>query len=293
MRDFMTSFTTLLTNAGFAQSADTGQLVIASSAAYLSTNGTSYGYQIWYLNDAQHATYPIYVKFDFWMGASSSLGYRWAVGHATDGAGNLTGYKYPTSGYLPGSSNVIAGQAGASNASKAVSLAGYGALYHAPPTSPTFGYGHIFILSREWDDSTGAIKTGGNYTILHSQSSAVSYGAVSVSVNRANSTVVDWTPTTSVSGYPGCFIPGVIGAAPTAVSQVAGTTDIFKHFHAYPAYTPSGASCTYHTAEITQMSTFSTQILTGGSARTWLATGAPRWASGSFGNIHSLAILWE
>jgi hypothetical protein len=292
MRDFMNSFVTLLTNAGFTQSADTGQLVIASSPAYVSTSTTSYGYQIWYLDDTQHATYPIYIKFNFWMGTTSSLGYQWVVGHATDGAGNITGYKFPAAGYYSGSTNTIAQQAGASNSSRAVSLDGYGALYHAPPTSATFGYGHIFIISREWDDSTGAIKTGGNYTITHNQGTT-SYGLVQVSINRANSTYVEWASSSTLQGYGGCLVPGILTNSPATASQNAGTTDIFKHWHSYPTYTPSGGSCTYQIAEITQMTTFSTQILTGGSARTWLATGNPRWAVGSAGTNHALALLWE
>jgi hypothetical protein len=77
------------------------------------------------------------------------------------------------------------------------------------------------------------------------------------------------------------------------VSVAAGTTDIFRHYHVSEEIWPSGSTLTYHAGEISTWTTFSCQPLTGGSARTYVATGIPRFANGNTGNTDCLAVLWE
>jgi hypothetical protein len=280
IKDAMNSVATLMTNAGWVKQADTGEIVIAN-VVYTSTSGTDYGWQIWYLNDTQHATYPIYIKIDYFMGATNQFGWRFVTGYATDGAGNITGYKYPSTGYVIGDYGAVTQWGTATNASKACSLDGYGAWILAP--SATGSAGQHLIVTREWDNSTGAVKTGGNYTIMWRY--GLSSTNCQVSVNRAASTTTDML---SASNFRQCFMYGN-----EANSQNAGTTDIFRHWQAYPTFTRSGVSCTFHVSEITVWSTFSCQVLTGGSARTWLATNRFQHAAYGTSTTAPLAILWE
>jgi len=70
------------------QTADTGQANWGTIAA----GSTSTFYEIFYLNDSLHSTFPIYVKFG-WSSSSSGNPHRITVqvGTGSDGAGNLTG----------------------------------------------------------------------------------------------------------------------------------------------------------------------------------------------------------
>ena len=77
--------------AGWVQSSDTGQANIATIAVP-STSNTAAGYEVWRLDDAQQATAPIYVKFEFGRGGSpgnNTPGIWFTVGQSTNGAGTL------------------------------------------------------------------------------------------------------------------------------------------------------------------------------------------------------------
>lgn len=280
LKDVMNSVGTLMTNAGWALASDTGQVDI-STVVYSSTSGTTYGYKIWYLNDSQHSTYPIYLRLMWKMSATSTLAIAYTIGHATDGAGNITGFKIGSdTTYMhtgAAASNTVWGVSG--NASKAVTLDGYGFWALCPGTNTQMNTNGIasFCISREWDNSTGSIKTGGNYTFSHG---AMSFGnGGNYSVNRSAGTYLS-------IGRDASFCPGA-----TTTSQSGASTDVFRHYAVYPTIVVNGALLSYHTGEVTQWNTFSAQPLTGGSARTYLATGVPGYVRST--STDGLAVLWE
>lgn len=81
----------MLTSAGWVQTADTGQTAAASLVGNTNPN-TSVGYQIWRMNDTLQATKPVYMKIEFGAGpVSSALGIWFTFGTSTNGAGTLTG----------------------------------------------------------------------------------------------------------------------------------------------------------------------------------------------------------
>lgn len=84
-----------LSAAGWAQTADTGQLVVASMSSGFTTANTKSGYQIWAMNDSLQATKPIVVRFDFGTGPGTNTPGLWiTIGSGSNGSGTITGIAY-------------------------------------------------------------------------------------------------------------------------------------------------------------------------------------------------------
>lgn len=271
----VTSVQTIMGYAGFTASADTGQLVIGNLTWSGTTNST-FGYQVYYLDDSLHGTYPIYVRIYYRIPTTNVLGIGLTVGHATDGAGNITGFKVgsDTTYMFSAGSN---GWGSSSSTSLAVTLDGYG--FWSLANSATSGGNPWFMIAREWDDATGDIAGTGNYALTYF-GAAGSTAPTQVCVDRTLSATI--TQSNAVA-----FVPGLV-----TNSQDAATTDIFRHYHQYPVFTVAGNAHTYHVGEIATGTSYSAQVLTGGASRTFFATGIPRMAAGSTG-AHGLAVLWE
>lgn len=81
-----------ITAAGWVQTADTGQVTIASMALP-GTTSTAAGYLIYRMADSLQASYPCYLKVEPASSASATArpGLFLTVGTGTDGAGTLTG----------------------------------------------------------------------------------------------------------------------------------------------------------------------------------------------------------
>lgn len=80
----------VFTNGGWVQTADTGQIDPVTATKPGAVN-TKVGYAIFGMNDTLQATHPVFVKFSFGSGNTHAVdpGLWFAVGAATDGAGNL------------------------------------------------------------------------------------------------------------------------------------------------------------------------------------------------------------
>jgi hypothetical protein len=74
------------------QTADTGQIDLVSGTFSPVVN-TVGGYEIFYLNDALHATKPVYIKIEYgWGQADTANPQLWlTIGSGSNGAGTLTG----------------------------------------------------------------------------------------------------------------------------------------------------------------------------------------------------------
>jgi hypothetical protein len=80
----------VLSNGGWVQTADSGQIDLTTALKPGATN-TKVGYEIWGMSDSLQSTAPIYLKIAYGSGASNSntIGLWFAIGTGTDGAGNL------------------------------------------------------------------------------------------------------------------------------------------------------------------------------------------------------------
>jgi hypothetical protein len=105
---------TIVTTGGWVNTADTGQLNIASAAIPTATNQKS-GYRVYRMNDALQATNPVFMRIDFGSGASINNPSIWiTVGTGSDGAGVITGIRFnggaqssPTTGAISSNPSAV------------------------------------------------------------------------------------------------------------------------------------------------------------------------------------------
>lgn len=87
-------FDTIVTNGGWVQTADTGQVTISGMTTPGATN-TKNGYIVVRTNDSLHSTRPIFIRIDFGSGsAANNPGMWFTIGTGSDGAGTITGKRF-------------------------------------------------------------------------------------------------------------------------------------------------------------------------------------------------------
>lgn len=107
--NFVAAYCAALTDVGFPRTADTGQFDLAAMPAWTSL-GNSAGtgiYEVRYLNDDLHSTFPVYMKIAWYRSSSTPTYLRpsFTIGLGTDGAGGLSNTatfapsNSPTGGY--------------------------------------------------------------------------------------------------------------------------------------------------------------------------------------------------
>lgn len=278
---------TNLTNSLWVQTADTGQVDFAA-VTYTATASAVYGYQVYYLNDSLHATFPIYMKIYVWNSSAGSIQILAKFGFAMDGAGNFTGNTYPASGngvvMAGGVYTTYAFGEGAGNGVYGCGGNGFSTVCHMINTSSwTNNRGFFFHLSREWDDSTGA-PTGGNFSYYAKDYMAITYSTFHY--NRTTNTAITGAAAVAYNPYE------------RTVSQNAANTDLIAHYASFPsASTPTfkrmGSIVGYNAAEMSQGTTFTAQPLTGGSARTFFASPVLRSSFNNATANFAMAFIWE
>lgn len=93
-----------LSNAGWVQTADTGQINLSTFTQPTIANEKR-GYEIWRMNDALQATVPVFMRIDYGSsGSANSIGIWMTFGTGSNGSGTIT-----TPCYLPPTSAPIAG----------------------------------------------------------------------------------------------------------------------------------------------------------------------------------------
>lgn len=90
-RNWVTVWHNAFTSLGWVQTADTGQLNLATVLKPTVANTPS-GYEIWRMNDALQGTTPVFLKIEYGSGLSAATypGIWLTVGFATDGAGTIS-----------------------------------------------------------------------------------------------------------------------------------------------------------------------------------------------------------
>lgn len=88
-RSWIGFINTMMTTAGWVQTADTGQINFTTVTAPGAAD-TKQGYALYRMDDALQSTYPIIIKFGFGSGSTTNAPGLWfMVGTYTDGAGNF------------------------------------------------------------------------------------------------------------------------------------------------------------------------------------------------------------
>lgn len=274
-RNWIIDFVAMLESSGWAQAADTGQLD-ETTVTYPGTASTAAGWQIWYLNDSLHATYPLYVKFTFGRGSTSNrVSLTFQFGYATDGAGTFVGWTGSVQQMMVGS-----------NSSDSPSLAsgvgmgsgGEGYAWFVNGRSCWMGStgSHIMLhVAREFD-SDGQVVANGNWCYwFQAPGNSRFYGS---SINRAMA--LSFTDT-----YPCCHIP-----FNTTQSGSATQTELWRHLMKFPAVTPMASMYTYMSGDIQMDAPFQADV--SGALRTYLPTGIDK-ASYQANAAHMAAMIWE
>jgi len=149
-------FSDALTAVGLAKTSDTGQIDWTTVTG--PTINTYAGYEIRRLSDSIDSTYPIFLKIEYGAGASTSYcAMRISVGHASDGAGNLTGW-------LAANGVIVHGGTGSPSGTGQLSMC---------RTEGDFWFCHFgqsnqngfFSIERRKNQSTGAVASSGDYRI--------------------------------------------------------------------------------------------------------------------------------
>jgi len=91
LQAWVAAWDSILTSAGWIQTADTGQTASGSFTGTASLT-TAQGYQIWRMNDALQGTYPVFVKFEWGTGGATNYPMAWiTIGTGSNGSGTITG----------------------------------------------------------------------------------------------------------------------------------------------------------------------------------------------------------
>lgn len=269
-------FSNMLTAAGFPKSADTGQINWASVTKSGSAGAYS-GYEIRYLNDSLHGTYPIYVKIEYGNGASSAVypSIRVSVASSTNGAGTLTGVSFLGPSILTNDAVIVAG----ARFSGAVTREGFAA----------------FVWKRGWDAAGSPFfaicrttDTSGTPTAL----GVSTYVGINGGTLVWRYTYINTVGTVDNEQYGYAFYPGLNG------SLVSGAPQVFRHFNMTPEVQCVPFLLSYSDTEIGDLSTF-TATPVGATQRTYLALSGVYGPAncglyqGGVASFLHLAIQWE
>lgn len=143
-RAWATAVHDMLVEAGLTQTADTGQINLAT--VLRPAANASAGYEIFRFNDAEQATLPIFLKVFYGMGNPANLpGINIHVGTGTNGSGTLTGQTTGLGATINGPSNTapVSGQTRPAWAAYAD-----GALSVAFGLDEAAGRGSFFLIER-------------------------------------------------------------------------------------------------------------------------------------------------
>ena len=157
-----TDVSTRLQTAGLVQTADTGQVNLASATR--PGTGAYAGYHIYYLNDALHATNPLYIKIEWGTGNNAGrASMRITLGTGTDGAGTLTSPTTPlyTHGYA-----TVWGAGAVVNNYLCVTAGAVWVILDAPAASGTHA-DNGFVISRTCNASGADDGFGASLFALH------------------------------------------------------------------------------------------------------------------------------
>lgn len=231
----------------FPKSGDTGQADFTTVAR---PGPSTMVYEIRYLNDSLHATYPLYVKIEYGTGDNTNTPDLYiTVGTGTNGAGTITGVRCSRS--RTGCNSTVAG---ASYPSFFCGLPGYVAMAAFRGCSNNSGPGSLsfFAVCRSVDTS-GTISGEGVCMYFMD----VAYGMNRRSYGRSE----------TADGRGVCIWPSALTS-----TLISGTAQVIRHFMCLPAIRCVPFLVSYVNGEIGSQTTFTATPI-GATARTYLTLG--------------------
>jgi hypothetical protein len=257
---------------GLTKSSDTGQIDWAT-VSKPGAGSTMQGYEIWKFTDSLQTTAPIYVKIQYGsQSTTNNPGLVIDIGHASDGAGNLTGITATQRTFGCSGSSSTAYSSFVSSDGGRINIA----------FCPGMGASFCFYIERTKDDNGAATGDGIDFVILGANG-GTGYGSQQYlpAVGAPNPS----TPNTSFF----CASPAAgTGAYGTSI----GLFPIFP-FIGYAA-NPSLGALAYFSADIGAGGTLITVTMYG-ATHTFVTAGLSNTSPSLNGNstAHSLAIRYE
>lgn len=284
IRNYLTDVKAGMTSSGWAVASDTGQ-VDEATATNPGTAATVIGYHMFYLNDSQHSTYPIYLKrvYSTSTSASNRLKSTVQLGISTDGAGNFTNGTLGTvrNLYLGGTGNSPAAGAypflGSYGDGYATICESIGAWTTSSFTTP------VLSVAREFDQTTGLPATNGNFTMLSVESTASNAPAGIYTVGYNRQYMAEYSLGFTSSSALNCFVP-----MSTAIP--GSSVELFTHMYRTREPVVNPALMSYQTTDIAADSIITADAL--GVTRTYRAT-VVKYPTTASVTAYSLAVLWE
>ncbi len=279
-QNYVTDMHTLFTSSGWAVASDTGQLDEAT--ATMPAISTYAAPRLYYLDDSLHSTYPIYMKIEYGAGTTQTWSLtRVSFGVATTGAGSLTGPLTTSSIQL-----VPASTASSSDAAILATAPAYGS-YGDGYSNVVLGdqvYGSggnatpFISVSREFDQTTGALVSNGNFAVITAGTAA--------SLSTGISTAYSWDRNYNQrlgGGATRYVYPAWLTSDP------GSTIELFVNYVRLPQVAKLHTTVTFAEADSEYNQTFTATVL-GSTPRTYrtIPARAPSNLSG-----FSLAMLWD
>lgn len=269
-RNWITDMVAMLNGAGWVKSTQTGQLD-ETTVTWPAASNTTAGWQVWYLNDSLHSTYPIYMKLTWGRGASSYYTTLNAqFGYELDGSGNFVGWSSPSITLISGTTTTAA-----TGMSMGCTVEGCGWWVYGRNqwgSSPDTVFLHV---AREFD-SNGEVVNNGNWCVVFQ--GVGNFRPITYSWNREFATQF-------YENYPQVAIP-----FNSTLSGSATETELWRWNMKFPMVTPMATLYTYMQGDIQIDAPFTCNV--SGTPRTYLPTGANR-CSYQYNTAHHAAMVWE
>lgn len=271
-REWGSEFSAKLLAVGLTQTADTGQInwtTVTRPGA-----NTDAGYEIWRFNDTAHATTPIFIRFDYGTGSSTTAPrVRVTVGSGSNGSGTITG----TAPFTV--NNLGTASTGSAVDTTYNSYMCYVAAIGAFGVMWKNGFGSAFQLFISRDvDSSGVATTDGCNVVINGQS------FLTTACMRLSTGTIT-TKHNSVANAQLCLDPFTPGS-----STVGSDFQAYVGFGCFPRVKPVLGYCGVRNSEIPEATTF-TVALVGGTTRTYI--GGPNHPNLSASSALKPAMIWE
>jgi hypothetical protein len=274
-RAWVTDFVSRLGEVGLVQTADTGQIDIATATLPATTN-TAAGYQVWKFSDN-----TIFLKFEYGTaGTTDKIGLFCTVGTGSDGAGTLTG---TVSSRRNASLNVglsSPGTARLSFMSHSVADGFFGFnLYVSSGTGE--GSNATLIVARSADPNGTPNAQGVTVYWRDFNNNSIGYARV-----QALNFLTGIAQTVSSDGSYG-FVPHGITNTSVGVDQQA-----FVHFTAFPQAYPVMQVATVSAVEFPVGATFSATLV-GATPKNYICLDTRMYGTSVAAENFRVAMLWE
>lgn len=227
----------LLAAAGLVRTADTGQIDPVTVLRPGTVNTTA-GYSMWRFDDALQGVAPVFIKFSYGTGGSTSLPSNdITVGTATDGAGNITLANAVFSSRCTASSTA------------------------SVPSYATHGNGFFTLVSHLYASATASDVMVGSCVIQRTVDNTGAPTAVGLQISVADggsgiiarsvatrTNYIDFATNTARGVYSHnlvCMVPGNL-----LDTRIGLDPQVFMHWCAQPKMSPLVCSATYLSQEI-------------------------------------------